>query len=291
MLLSVTSGVGAQQPAGHTVTVQGHPVRVWEKSDGRAQRAILLVHGRTWSSLPDFDLQAPGENLSFMDALVASGFRVYAVDLRGYGGTPRDSTGWNTPMKAAGDVQAVLDWIRGRNGGAPVYLFGWSLGSLVAHLVVQLRPELTSGLILYGYPLNPERWSSIEAGSDTPPRKPNTAEDARSDFITPGAIPREAVDAYVAAALKSDPVKVDWKDIAEFGQLSGAAIHVPLLLVHGDLDPLVDSRVQAGLFSEVTGVDRWWVVIPGGDHAVILEKPHGKLVRAVVDFVNTVEGG
>ena len=28
----------------------------------------------------------------------------YGIDLRGYGETPRDPSGWNTPLRAAADV-------------------------------------------------------------------------------------------------------------------------------------------------------------------------------------------
>jgi hypothetical protein len=46
----------------HTVTVDGHPMAVWEKSPPQARGTIVLLHGRTWSSLPDFDLQVKGED-------------------------------------------------------------------------------------------------------------------------------------------------------------------------------------------------------------------------------------
>jgi alpha-beta hydrolase superfamily lysophospholipase len=69
----------------HTVMSDGHPMALWEKSAGDASEAILLVHGRTWSALPDFDLRVEGEDLSLMDGLVAEGYAVFAVDLRGYG--------------------------------------------------------------------------------------------------------------------------------------------------------------------------------------------------------------
>ncbi|MEL7003834.1 MAG: alpha/beta hydrolase, partial [Bacteroidota bacterium] len=72
----------------NTVESDGHPIAVWEKSLESAEEAVLLVHGRTWSAVPDFDLQAEGEKLSLMDALVEEGYAVYAIDLRGYGATP-----------------------------------------------------------------------------------------------------------------------------------------------------------------------------------------------------------
>ena len=83
------------------VRADGHPLSVWSKRPPTvAKGAIVLLHGRTWSALPNFDLHAAGQRVSLMDALVARGYAVYALDARGYGGTPRDSTGWLTPERA-----------------------------------------------------------------------------------------------------------------------------------------------------------------------------------------------
>ena len=125
----------------HTVDVDRHPIAVWEKSANDATEAILLVHGRTWSALPDFDLQVEGENLSLMDGLVEAGYAVFAVDLRGYGATPRDETGWNTPDRAAKDLAGVLSWIDSHNGWRiKPHLFGWSFGSTHSQLFSTKTP-------------------------------------------------------------------------------------------------------------------------------------------------------
>src|SRR5881628_1386390 len=84
----------------------GFQLVLWRKTPPAPRRAVLLIHGRTWSGRPDFDLQVPGESRSFMDALVAQGYAAYAIDLRGYGATPRDATGFLTPERAAADVAA-----------------------------------------------------------------------------------------------------------------------------------------------------------------------------------------
>jgi len=55
----------------HTVLSDGHPLAVWEKKTENAKGIILFVHGRTWSGVPDFDLQVEGEDLSLMGGMVA----------------------------------------------------------------------------------------------------------------------------------------------------------------------------------------------------------------------------
>ena len=104
MLLSaVPQAVFAQSPAAekHTVKADGHPLAVWSKVPDQRNRVVILLHGRTSSTLPDFDLQVPGEALSRMDALYERGDAVYGLDLRGYRGTPRD--------ERCGDRPAVVD--------------------------------------------------------------------------------------------------------------------------------------------------------------------------------------
>jgi len=268
----------------HTVTSDGHPLAVWEKRPTAPGAAILLLHGRTWSALPDFDLQAPGENLSLMDALVARGYATYALDQRGYGATPRDDTGWLTPDRAVADLAGVLRWIRDREPGLPVHLLGWSQGSRVGQLTAQRHAELIDRLVLFGYPPTPSNLPP-DTLPGVPPRRQNTAEAAASDFITEGAISRSAVEAYVRAALASDPIRVDWAGREQWNALDAAAVTVPTLVIHGEHDPIARPDGQAALFEGLGTSDKAWVVVPGGDHAVLLERPRGYFIDAVDTFL------
>ncbi len=112
------------------------------------QRSILLLHGRTWSSQPVFDLRTTDEDdkrQSTLQSLADLGFAAYALDLRGFGETPRDyryddddddddgdqvddrtdghlvsnqqrrSGGYTTPMRCVADVKCAIDWITKRH--------------------------------------------------------------------------------------------------------------------------------------------------------------------------------
>ncbi|MEQ8207202.1 MAG: alpha/beta fold hydrolase, partial [Woeseia sp.] len=212
----------------HTVPADGHPLAVWEKSADGASQAILLVHGRTWSALPDFDLQVDGEDLSLMDGLVAGGYAVYAIDLRGYGESPRDDSGWLTPNRAADDVARVIDWIAGqdRTDGKP-HLFGWSMGSTVSQLMAQRHPGKIASLTLFGYWHDLDSRLPADEDGIVPARQTNTAAAAASDFITPGSISQRAIDAYVAAALAADPVRTDVRRMNQYNALDPALVSVP----------------------------------------------------------------
>lgn len=274
-------------PLAHEVTVDGHPLRVWEKAPSQPRSRMLLVHGRTWSTRPDFDLQVPGEERSLMDGLVQMGIASFGVDLRGYGETPRDDSGWLTPDRAAADVAGVLEWLVSLDPQAPrPWLFGWSGGAMVAQLVAQRRPDLVAGLILFGYPVRPGIDRDPDDLPEEPPREPTTAMAARSDFVVPDAISPRAIEAFVDAALAADPVRADWRRLDQWQALDGATVRVPTLLLEGHHDPLALDDVHQELFARLDTPDKAWVVIPGGDHAAFLETPRGYFLRQVDVFMH-----
>jgi pimeloyl-ACP methyl ester carboxylesterase len=271
----------------HTVEADGHPIALWSRVPVAPRGVIVLVHGRTWSARPDFDLQVPGEARSLMQALAAEGLATYAVDLRGYGETPRDDTGWLTPDRAALDLSAVLAWVRARNPDLePPAVLGWSMGSLVAQLTAQRDPERMSAVILYGYPRDPDaRYPKDPGHREDPPKHATTKEAAAEDFIVPGAISEAGRDAFVAAAVAADPVKADWRAGEQWNALDPAAVHVPTLVIHGEKDPYAPVAAQAKLFARLGSPDRAWVVVSDGDHAAHLENCGPRFLAAVVWFL------
>jgi len=290
-LLAASSGLAAENAElrRHTVMANGHPLALWEKSAVGATEAILLVHGRTWSALPDFDLQIEGEEVSLMDGLVAEGYAVYAVDLRGYGETPRDETQWLTPNRAADDVAIVINWIADSNDWSlKPHLFGWSMGSTISQLMVQRHPGRVASLTLFGY------WRDDDV--DFPPDEPgiepakarNTAEAAASDFITPGTISQETIDAYVSQALQADPVMVDIRNVDQYNVLDGSRINVPTLVIAGEYDPLAPAEYQARLFTRLASGHKQWVTVPGADHAAFLETARAYFIHEFVGFLQGV---
>lgn len=269
----------------HTVDADGHPIALWEKSAADADEAVLLVHGRTWSALPDFDLQVEGEDLSLMDGLVDEGYAVFAVDLRGYGETPRDETGWLTPNRAADDVAAVVDWIAEKEDWRiKPHLFGWSMGSTISQLMVQRHPGKVASLTLFGYWRDIDMTIPPDEPGIVPNREPTTAEAAASDFITRGSISQKAIDTYVAAALKADPIRVDLRSMDQYNALDGSKITIPTLIIAGEHDPLAPAANQAKLFLSIGTGHKQYVSVPGGDHAAFLEKPRGYFIRELVGF-------
>lgn len=273
------------------VDSDGHAMAVWARLPAEPRAVVLLLHGRTWSSLPDFDLQVEGESLSLMAALADRGIATYALDARGYGATPRDETGWLTPDRMAADVANVLAWVAVRHPQHPApAVMGWSFGSTAAHLAAQRHSDLLSGVALYGYWKDPAVTLPVGDDPAEPARAPTTEEAARSDFITEGTISATAVAAFVAAALEADPVRVDVRRQHEFNALAPDSLTVPTLILQGELDPIAPTGTQVGLFLGLGTGHKAWVVLPGCDHAAHLEVCKPRFVEALASFVLEVAG-
>jgi pimeloyl-ACP methyl ester carboxylesterase len=195
-----------------TVQSDGHPIAVWARKPATPKGAILLVHGRTWSSRPDFDLQVPGLQRSVLASFVAQGFAAYAMDLRGYGETPRDKTGWLTPLRAASDVGNVAAWVAAQHPSLPKpALVGWSRGGAIAAMAAQFSPARVSALVLFGFVFDPDLEFLDSVSPEKPQLSKNTEESAASDFVSPKVTPPAVIQAFIEQAMKADPVLMDLK--------------------------------------------------------------------------------
>jgi alpha-beta hydrolase superfamily lysophospholipase len=267
------------------VVADGHALSVWAKRPAHPRGAILLVHGMTWSALPNFDLQVEGQNRSVMDALSRRGYAVYAIDNRGYGATARDATGWLTPARAAKDISIVLAWISSREAGQRPVLIGYSRGAVMSLFAAQLFPDAMSTLVLCALVRDIDQKSPTTETAAEPARQRTTGEMAASDFITPSAAPRAVVDAYVRKALAVDPIRVDWHNEYELNDLDPAKVHVPTLVIRGALDPRATAEKDMKIFSRLGTPDRSLVVLPSADHALHVEDSQAAWVDAIVSFV------
>ncbi|HEX5216731.1 MAG TPA: alpha/beta fold hydrolase [Vicinamibacterales bacterium] len=270
-----------------TVQSDGHPIAVWARKPATPKGAILLIHGRTWSSRPDFDLQVPGLQRSVLVSFVAQGFAAYAMDLRGYGETPRDKTGWLTPLRAATDVGNVAAWVAAQHPSLPKpALVGWSRGGAIAAMAAQFSPARVSALVLFGFVFDPDLEFLDSVSSEKPQMSKNTEESAVSDFVSPKVTPPAVIQAFTEQAMKADPILMDLKNDAEFNALKPAKLTTPTLILYGERDGGVLPDDAGKFFARLAASDKQMVVLPGSDHAAHLEDTHEAWIAAIVNFLN-----
>lgn len=286
----------------HSVPNQmdGHPLSVYgiNSSEPKENGSVLLMlHGRTWSSVPVYHLMGGPrhakqglESRSLMEELLENDIQPYCMDFRGFGGTPKDSTGGVEPNRCVEDVESVLEWISDRHPNAEVNLMGWSQGALVAQLAGQRSHPPFSKLILYGSIYDPmvryPREPLYVKNKENPVDIENTYDAAVEDFTIEGTIPPEPAKIFAEAALISDPVKAVWKNLYEFNNCDPARVHLPTLVVAGDQDPYAPLHVQQELFVNLArGSDRTWSILTDADHAVHLLEGRSRFAKIVTGFL------
>jgi pimeloyl-ACP methyl ester carboxylesterase len=298
-----------------------------------AKTPILLLHGARVPGVASFDLPVPGGSLAADFA--AAGHPTFVMDLRGYGRSTRPEEMSQPPeanpplvrsVEAVRDVDAVVAWIVKRAGAPRVDVFGWATGGHWLGFYATLHPERVGHLVvlntLYG---GTDGHPMLGRGSDLEdkeqPGRPakslgayrwSTAASLLSAWDR--SIPLEdksawrdpaVAEAYVAAALESDPESVK-RDPRAFRAPSGAMedsfylatgrslwdasfVLAPTLVLASERDfwsrPADRDRLKADL---VHAPRVSVVVIPGATHHVHLDRPErGRriLVETVLGFL------
>jgi pimeloyl-ACP methyl ester carboxylesterase len=117
---------------------------------------VLFVHGATFPSTPDFDLQY--KDYSWADWMVNRGYVVYMFDKRNYGYSTREKAmdepaASNKPVSRSylviRDIGAVVDHIRKKHNVRKVTLIGWSWGAMTCGYYTSLNSEKVRKLVLY----------------------------------------------------------------------------------------------------------------------------------------------
>ena len=241
-----------------TIPVDGGDIAVFSvRPVGRAiGPTALFVHGKTFPSVPDFDLQVPGAALtySYMEYLAARGVHCWTFDHRGFGASFKPAAGsLFTSRVRARDLAAVLATVR-RTSPQPLTLVGLSLGCATIASVLEREPGAADRVVLLG----PSKWrhmGTAEAKAEflASVRK---AGRQRSSYVSadfPGLeerlwkgeealVGRLAFERFVAGAMSANPDGPKDRVVALVSNILPFAkkpvIRVPVLAVRGADDTL-----------------------------------------------------
>ncbi len=276
---------------------------------------VLLMHGASFSSASLFD--APVQGGSFMDNLARAGFDVYAVDVRGYGGStlpPEMSVGpeRSEPLvrigTAADDLAAAVDHVLAARGLARLSLLAMSWGGSVAGAYTAANNDKVERLVLIaplwltktppridpGGPLGGYREINVrkygEAWRNVAPAEQRAT-----------LIPEGWFETWLQTTLASDPngrepetlrvpsgaiqdIREHWT--ADRPYYNPATIRVPVLLVHAEWDIDVTHDTMLDLYSRLVAAPyRRWVEIGAGTHMIVLERNRWQVLQAVTTFL------
>lgn len=279
----------------------------------RVADAVLFVHGATFPSSSTFDV-ALADGQSWMSLVAGHNFNVYALDIRGYGGSTRPAAmsqpaEANAPFArttdAVRDIGAAVDFILGRNHAQTLTLIGWSWGTTTTASYAAQNPAKVRKLILVSpvwLPMQPPQYKGAYRLS--------THDSARAFAIA--GIPKERVDEisppanfelWWSATLATDPegskqrppvlrspngVLQDFAELWAQGKptYDPAAIRAATLLIVGEWDVVTPPQMAETLYTKLVHArERRLVLMSEGTHFMLIEKHRLRLVHEVLNFL------
>lgn len=287
---------------------------------------IVLVHGARVPGVASFDLEVP--NGSLAADLAAGGHRVFIMDVRGYGGSTRpaamdEPADRHPPLvrsdEAVRDLDAVVEWVKRKTGVHKVALFGWATGGHWCGMYAALHPDKVSHLVMLNSLYGGTTAHPLLQGLEDPKRPGHLDPSVGAYGLAPAAsllrpwdasIPTTdkaawrdpaVADAYVAAALASDPTSQTRTPPSlrapggaledSFYQATGrqlwdaSLVQAATLVLRSELDFWSRPEDATRLASHLVHAERSRVVvIPRGTHMVHLDRPENgrKLLLATV---------
>lgn len=282
------------------------------------EKTIVMVHGATYPIGSLYDVELDG--FTFLDYLASHGYDVYAVDVRGYGGSTRppemeQPADLNPPLvrteTGVRDFGTAVDYVLKHRNLTKVNVLGMSWGGTVAGAYTSQNNDKVTKLTLVapqwlsskpvpidtGGPLGSYRLVAV--GSTKERWLSAAPEHKREDLIPEGWF-----EQWVKATLASDPgSQTDHPehiratngpilDIREYWTAGKAfydpkEITVPVLLVHAEWDIDVPLELAQNFFTSLTGAAyRRWVEIGEGTHMVLLEKNRLQAFQAIRGFLD-----
>ena len=176
---------------------------------------LLYLHGARW------DVRSSGHRMRRLHDL---GFSVLGIDYRGFG---RSTDALPSEEQALEDALAAWQWLSAGQAQAPRYIFGHSLGSVLA-VQVAARVNDASGLIVEG------SFTSI----------PDVVSTFKWGWLPVGPFITQRFDAA-----------------AEIGR-----VKAPVLVVHGEADRLIPHALGRALFERAPDPKRFVLVANGSHH-------------------------
>jgi alpha-beta hydrolase superfamily lysophospholipase len=249
----------------------------------RAPRAIVVLsHGVA---------EHAGRYRHLAEALVARGFGFVGHDHRGHGRSAGTRVFVERFAEYAEDLEMAVRRAKERFPGVPVFVFGHSMGGLIAIDHLLRYPDAVSGAVLSG--------PGVEVGVKVPAWKDTLARVMSKlwpKLAVPTGIPAADIsrDPATVKAYESDPLvtkKATARWYTEFLDTQARAfalassIHTPLLVIWGGRDRLVNPNGIARWFESVGSADRTAIPYPELFHEVINEPERGVVIGDIIRWL------
>ncbi|WP_195270577.1 alpha/beta hydrolase [Eubacterium sp. 1001713B170207_170306_E7] len=211
------------------------------------------------------------------------GLKVYRYDLRGHGKSEGERGFYSTPDAITEDLRRVVDIAAAENPGLRLFLLGYSMGGFAVADFCTKYPDRADGAILFDAATrdNLGGFSRVSQSLDPLTRFPNKL------------AKRLTSDPEVTAAYKADPLNAAYFTAGLSQQLSlgiqqlteNPAFRLPVLLLHGEKDTLVDPSDSTDFFAQIASKDKQLKIYGNTQHEIFNEAIKDQVIADVTRWI------
>lgn len=255
-------------------------VRRWE-SEETAKALLVVIHGIVEHS---------GRYAEMAYALNRASIAVWAPDLRGHGQSSGDRVWVDRFDRYAEDLARVAAEARDCHPGLPLFLFGHSMGAMVALRCLSVLPETPKGAILSAPPISVaenvfpwlrklaafgSRWFPklrlVRMGTSLS-RDPEVVAQFRNDpLVFHGRIPTRTG----AEILR----------VADHMRRSASEVTIPLLILQGTADALVSPEATEAFYHAAGSGDKTLRLYPDLYHDLPREPENEEIYQEIIHWI------
>jgi len=246
--------------------------------EGEPRAVLLIVHGLA---------EHCGRYGNVVDHFVLLGYAVYGIDHLGHG----KSDGTRVYVKRFDDytntLKAYFDKVRGSQPGKPIFLVGHSMGGLISAVYLLDHQAELAGAVLSGPAVKIPKYVTpviLFMGkmlSALVPKYGLLPLDANGVSRDPSVVQAYVSDSLVHRGKATARLAAEMLKAMQTITAQAARITLPILVVQGSADRLVNPSGARMLYDAVSSVDKEIKIYDGFYHEVFNEPEHNKVLHDV----------
>jgi len=254
-------------------------LRSW-RPEGTPRGVLVICHGVNSHG---------GQYIRAAEQFAATGFAVYALDLRGRGRSEGERFYVEAVADYVADLSGTIEIAKSRHPGLPVFLLGHSAGGVVSGIYVLDNPDALAGFICESFafqvPAPGFALAAIKALSHIAPRLPvlklknedfTRDPEALAALNADPLIAHEVQPAMTVAAL----VRADERLREEF------PMRMPVLILHGTADNATVCHGSQFFYDTVGSEDRTLKLYEGHFHDLLSDTGKERVMADIAAWLD-----